>query len=139
MKGDERMANTENVLKVLELIRNPANFVSMKQFWVDPAYLECLSDTQFQKCYGSPKPASGGPSCIAGWSNFLDGKPLKDERAAAEFLGLDFPQESDKLFRPRLERHKASKYDLAAISRTEIIAALEHLATTDTVDWPDCQ
>nr|WP_250807145.1 hypothetical protein [Neorhizobium tomejilense] len=131
------MANTGNVLKVLEAIRTPSNFVSMKQFWVDPVFLDCLTDEQFSKCYGSPKPVGTTPSCIAGWANHIAGNKLKDERAAAEFLGLAFPTESDALFRPRLARYKAAKFELSLISREEIIAALEHLVATGVVEWPE--
>jgi hypothetical protein len=129
------MANTENVLKVLELVRDPANFFSMKQFWVDPAYLECLSDALFEKCYGARKPEASTPSCIAGWANAAAGNALKDERAAAAFLGLPFPSVSDKLFRPRLERLKEFKHELSLISRAEAVATLERLAETGVVDW----
>lgn len=130
-----RVANTENVLKVLEAIKDEANFVSMKQFWIDPAYLNVLSDDLFVKCYGAPKPAGATPSCIAGWCNHIAGKPLKDERAAAEFIGLAFPQESERLFRPRIERHKDAKYDLSLVTRADMIGVLERLAETGKVDW----
>lgn len=129
------MANKENVLKVLDAVRNPDNFVSMKQFWVDPIYLDVLSDALFMKCYGAAKPDGMTPACIAGWSNHISGQPLKDERAAAAFLGLAFPQESDKLFRPRIERYKEHKYELSLITRQEIVAVLERLAETGLIDW----
>lgn len=141
------MADRKNILKVVELVRDPANFFSMKQFRVDPAYLTCLDDKLFLKVFGAPKPTvtiseegdTDGvpeiPACIAGWSNHAAGVNLKDERAAAGFLGLAFPQESEKLFRPRLERLKDDKYELALITRAEAVATLERLAETGVVDW----
>ena len=129
------MANTENVLKVLEAVRDVSNFVSMKQFWVDPAYLEVLSDELFAKSFGAAKPPKSGPACIAGWSNHVAGNALKDERAAADFLGLAFPQESEKLFRPRIERYKEGRYELSLISRDDMVDVLERLAETGKIDW----
>lgn len=129
------MANTENVLKVLDAVRDTSNFVSMKQFWVEPAYLTVLSDELFAKCFGAPKPAASGPACIAGWANHIAGNALKDERAAADYLGLAFPHESEKLFRPRIERYKEGKYELSLITRQDMIGVLERLAATDKVDW----
>jgi hypothetical protein len=129
------VANIENVRKVLDLVRDERNFFSMKQFAVHPDYLVCLDDRQFLKSFGSPKPTVAGAACIAGWTNHAAGNNLKDERAAAEFLGLPFPAVSDKLFRPRLERHKDAKYDLSAVTRAEAVVALENLIATSTVDW----
>jgi hypothetical protein len=127
--------NTQNLALVLETIRNNHNFFSMKQFWVDPDFIACLGDDLFHKVYGAAKPPTSTPSCIAGWSNSIAGNPLKDERAAAEFLGLAFPAESEKLFRPRLERYKEQKYDLSHVTRKEAIATLERLAVTGVIDW----
>lgn len=131
------MPNNENIARVLAVVEDTQNFFSMKQFWVDPVYLTVLSDALFEKCYGAPKPQSSGPACIAGWANHLAGNELRDERAAAEFLGLAFPAVSEKLFRPRLKRHKARKYDLAAVTREEAAAALRRLIETGDVDWED--
>lgn len=129
--------NLENVGLVLEAVRNVDNFFSMKQFSVSAEILDCLDDRLFERCYGARKPEAPTPACIAGWANFLAGNNLKDERRAAEFLGLAFPAESEKLFRPRLERHKEAKYDLAAVTREEVVTALELLLATKSIDWGD--
>lgn len=131
------MPNNENIARVLAAVEDTGNFFSMKQFSVDAVYLDVLTDAVFEKCYGAPKPGSAGPACIAGWANHLAGNNLKDERAAAAFLGLAFPAVSEKLFRPRLKRHKARKYELAAITREEAVAALRKLIETGEVDWDD--
>jgi hypothetical protein len=129
--------NRENAALVLDAIKDIANFFSMKQFWVNPDYLTCLGDKLFEKSFGAPKPDCSTAACIAGWANSVAGTPLRDERAAAEFLGLAFPAESEKLFRPRLERHKDKQYDLAYVTRMEAIDALERLIATGHIDWND--
>jgi hypothetical protein len=129
--------NRGNAALVLDAIKNPVNFFSMKQFWVDPGYLTCLSDQLFLKSFGAAKPTCSSAACIAGWSNSVAGKPLRDERAAAEFLGLAFPAESEKLFRPRLERYKDKQYDLSHVTRAEAIDTLERLIATGLIDWND--
>jgi hypothetical protein len=129
------MPNNDNVAKVLAAIENDENFFSMKQFSVSTEYLVCLTDALFEKSFGAPKPVAAGPSCIAGWTNFVAGAALKDERAAADFLGLPFPAVSDKLFRPRLERYKDRKYDLSAVTRQEAVAVLRNLLATGVIDW----
>jgi hypothetical protein len=131
------MPNIDNVAKVLAAIEDPSNFFSMKQFAVAPEYLVVLTDAVFERSFGAPKPSAAGPCCIAGWANHIAGSHLKDERAAAEFLGLPFPAVSDKLFRPRLKRHKDRKHDLAAVTRDEAISALRKLIEIGEVDWDD--
>ncbi|MCV9964620.1 hypothetical protein OIU34_22270 [Pararhizobium sp. BT-229] len=130
-------ANRQNIDLVIDAIRNPGNFFSMKQFWVDPDFLTCLDDALFLKVYGAAKPPAATPACIAGWANSIAGNHLKDERGAAEFLGLAFPAESEKLFRPRLERYKDVKYDLSHVTREETIEALERLVATGQIDWSE--
>lgn len=129
--------NRDNATRVLDAIKDTGNFFSMKQFWVNPDYLTCLTDQLFEKSFGAPKPACSTAACIAGWANAVGGTPLRDERAAAEFLGLAFPAESEKLFRPRLERHKDKQYDLAYVTRAEAIDALERLIASGLIDWND--
>lgn len=131
------MANIENITKVLRIIEDPANFFSMKQLAVAPEYLVVLTDAVFERSFGAPKPAVAGACCIAGWANQIAGNHLNDERAAAEFLGLPFPAVSEKLFRPRLKRHKDRKFDLSAITREEAVAALRTLIEVGKVDWND--
>ncbi|MBY3155489.1 hypothetical protein HFO56_24485 [Rhizobium laguerreae] len=130
-----RGLNRANAATVLAAVRDTANFFSMKQFWVNPDYLACLTDKVFEKSFGSPKPPASTASCIAGWANSVAGNPLRDERAAAEFFGLAFPAESEKLFRPRLERHKDNQYDLAHVTRAEAVDVLERLIATGHIDW----
>lgn len=59
-------ANRRHIELVIDAIRNPGNFFSMKQFWVDPDFLTCLDDRLFLKVYGTAKPPTSTPACVAG-------------------------------------------------------------------------
>jgi hypothetical protein len=128
------MANEQNIRKVIEAIRDEANYFNM-----------CSWTSTYQKnvTYSDETNFCGSPSCIGGWvesimafetnrSKDTELGSVSEDQKIADWIGMS-KQECDELFFPSVnEIEGIDPYDA---TREQAIAHLEHIINTGEVDW----